>query len=327
MKRILCTVIMSVVATLCLSLVTHDKSSFAQVAAEKSATTTTAKSVAAIQQPKQNAAALPAVPKVNKLIAEPSAATIPGTAKKKFSIEGAIYVNPKEAEPFQPIVAGCQCVIPKDADTEIKLSWVLDEHCKGIQSADGREMYLWSPPGEHEISVLVESKLFETTIVLVHDPKYPGDITKIIEKKLRILVDMSRETYTAHFAVIEPVPPVPPVPLVPPPTPELQSAVIGIQSVMAAADKSKAAIFANAWSDFAIALKAGTPLKTNSEYRNAITQFLNAAIAKANLTGAFPGFSAQLEAALTKIFTNVDGKLDNAKAIDFANAIVWACKR
>lgn len=250
-----------------------------------------------------------------------AADTQPEKPESKFKIQGALVVDPPESQPYQPIIAGCNCIVPNAPDCDVKITWVLDERCKGIASKDNTQMYLWSPPGDHEISVTVEAKIYDSFVAIVKDP---ADPTKTIEKTVRYLTDISHDTYTATFSVIVPTPPIPPLP---PPSVDLQTAVAGVQQVMGSVTKDKANQMASIWSDFLIALKSGAPPKTNSELRNAMSQYLRAALAKAGLLGQFPGFDAQLNVAHNKVFSDADVAIDAAKTQEFIAALVWACKR
>lgn len=118
--------------------------------------------------------------------------------------------------------------------------------------------------------------------------------------------------------------PVPVGPVVPTPSAALQAAVLPIKTVMAAADKTKATTFAQAWAD--LAGEMGTmEVATLSEFKQTVTSYTNAVGRRAGLVGAFPGFSAALEQAFIASFSAQDGNIDAMKAVDFVNAVAWAC--
>ncbi len=123
---------------------------------------------------------------------------------------------------------------------------------------------------------------------------------------------------------VTPVTPVTPAPVVPVPSAQLQAAVAPIKALMATVDKAKATTFATAWSDLAGEL-GGTELSTLSDFKQLVTQYTNAVGRRAGLVGAFPGFSAALEQAFIASFSDQDGNVNAMKAVDFVNAVAWAC--
>lgn len=129
---------------------------------------------------------------------------------------------------------------------------------------------------------------------------------------------------------VEPVTPVTPVtpvsPSIPTPSPELQAAVAPVKQLMATADPVKANRFASAWSDFAVAVRVMPP-NTLAEFESVLATFLNAVGVKADLVGAFPGFSTAATTAIRAYLGKQDGKLDLEKAVAFVQAVAWACSR
>jgi hypothetical protein len=124
---------------------------------------------------------------------------------------------PDRVDPYDPIVAGCQCILPENGEAQFR--WKLDEHCKGITSADGKQMYIWSPPGTHEISCFVTTELYQYIDVWVPDPNAPDDVTKAKRQKIKILLSFDTQEYSKTFTVgpaPPPTPPTPPTPPVPP---------------------------------------------------------------------------------------------------------------
>ncbi len=125
---------------------------------------------------------------------------------------------------------------------------------------------------------------------------------------------------------VNPVTPVGPVNPITPPDAALQAIVAPLRAVTAASDKVKAATLAVAWGDFKAALAAGPMPSTTGAFKVALGQFMNAASAKANLAGAFPGYSAALETAFNAQFGTADIALDATKAQAFVGALAWAAQ-
>lgn len=116
-----------------------------------------------------------------------------------------------------------------------------------------------------------------------------------------------------------------PVPVVPDPTPDMQAKVAPVKALLATADPAKKAILANVWADFAAALQASTPPSIGA-FKQAMQQFISAAVIRAGLTNAFPGYTAALDQSFVLTFGDQDGQLDSAKAVAWAQALSWACK-
>lgn len=237
---------------------------------------------------------------------------------------------PKEVEPFEPIIVNCQIAPSKDA--EVQISWRTSSDKVKFEELDhGSTLHIWAPPGDYSVEATVAVQTFREILVLVPDPDAPNDTTKAKTERVKVALSFSVNRYTAEFKVKGDVP-TPPGPQPPAPNPpgvpsaELQAIVGPIKSIMAGADATKASTWKGAWSDFLIVLPS-TPLKTTGELKTAITSFTNAAATKANLQGAFPGFSAALEKAFVARFGAEDATLDPAKASEFIAAVVWACQR
>lgn len=134
----------------------------------------------------------------------------------------------------------------------------------------------------------------------------------------------SRVTFTLVGGV---GPVTPDVPSVPTPTAELQARFAELKEIAAAPlDKSKKATMVAIWYDFSSALATAPVVpKTTGTFKQAVTHYSNAAGTATGLAGAFPGFSAALEKAFVATFGDEDAALDKAKAVEFSQAIAWAC--
>jgi len=145
--------------------------------------------------------------------------------------------------------------------------------------------------------------------------------------------DVPSDPATARVVIGRPAPPpAPPAPEppTPPPAPpvdvpsaELQQLVAPLRA-LTQLDRVKAAVWASAWSDFHLTLKTTQPPAKTSEFKSAITAFMNAAALKGGLQGAFPGYSAALERAFVGQFGDADASLDPSKATAFVAALAWA---
>ena len=133
----------------------------------------------------------------------------------------------------------------------------------------------------------------------------------------------SRVTFTLIGGVGPVTPDAPALPL---PSAELQLRLGEVKSIVAAADKAKQATMVAVWYDFAAAL-ATVPAapKTTGTFKAALTHYSNAAGTSTGLAGAFPGFTAALEKAFVATFGDEDIALDKAKALEFSQAVAWAC--
>jgi hypothetical protein len=123
-----------------------------------------------------------------------------------------------------------------------------------------------------------------------------------------------------------PTPPTPPVPGPDAPSAELQTLLAPVRTVMVASpDAAKRKVYAGMWLDFAAAFDANSTAMTTGQFKAAVQAFINAAATRANLQGAFPGFTAALDKSFTGRFGNQDGALDKAKALEFVKGLAWAC--
>jgi hypothetical protein len=239
---------------------------------------------------------------------------------------------PKEVEPYEPIIVAASITPAPNQETQI--AWRTSDKVKFETLNNGTTLHVWAPPGNHTVEATVATQTYREITVLIPDPNNPTDLTKAKTEKVKIALSFTINRYVGAFTVkgAVPVPPQPgpgpePTPA-PVPTAEMQALVAPVKAIMGRADAAKSAVWAGAWDDFHVAVKSSTnPPATLAAFKQAVQAFLNAAAAKANLAGAFPGFSAELEKAYVARFGAEDGKLDQAKGAEFIAAIAWACRR
>jgi hypothetical protein len=74
------------------------------------------------------------------------------------SVATAQIVMPDNIDPYRKIVAGCDCIVPKDGLVQIR--WRVDPQSESaIKPAVGEErvdkLHIWAPPGNHWVQALV----------------------------------------------------------------------------------------------------------------------------------------------------------------------------
>lgn len=153
-------------------------------------------------------------------------------------------------EPFEPIIVGCNCVVPDGA--EAQFHWTVDEDCQAIETTSN-QLYVWAPPGKHLVSLLVIKQFYEEINVFVPNPDHPEDPTKAILKKVKISNGFETEKYERTYSVGEPDPgpdPEPDPDPDPDPEPEPEPTPTGewAKIVAKAPDKSKIAEIAGNYS-------------------------------------------------------------------------------
>lgn len=157
---------------------------------------------------------------------------------------------PDRIEPYQPIVGGCNCIIP--ANGSAQFIWRTDDKSKSIASEpDGKKLFIWAPPGSHFCEVTVLTTIFKKVLTLVVDPADPNnkDKWKVVEQEVVDKFDWQR--YEKSFIVGEspgpgpgptPTPPGPgpgPGPTPPPPTDEFAAKAFAWIGAIPAASYSK----------------------------------------------------------------------------------------
>lgn len=116
---------------------------------------------------------------------------------------------PDEVQPFEPIIAGCNCIIPKDG--QVTFLWRVDNKSRSVPVNDSKVLHIWAGPGEHWIDVVAIVQTFREVTILEPDPTDPADLTKAKPVKIRIptsFPDIQRydKTYRVLGAVPTPGP-------------------------------------------------------------------------------------------------------------------------
>lgn len=133
------------------------------------------------------------------------------------SARGQINV-PDVVAPNDPIVAGCDCIIPKNGTQQI--IWTTDVTSKYLVVEGGKKLHVWAGSGEHFIDAVVVTSTYTEMVVFVPDPKAPDDITKAKPQKIKVTDAMTVDRYTKKYRVDgTPTPPPGPGPNPPGPTP------------------------------------------------------------------------------------------------------------
>ena len=83
---------------------------------------------------------------------------------------------PDRVDPYQPIVAGCNCIIP--AGGKAQFMWSADKASKYITSDDGFKLYIWAPPGRHSVDVVVLIQTMRKVWIIIPDPADPQNKDK-----------------------------------------------------------------------------------------------------------------------------------------------------
>ncbi len=102
-------------------------------------------------------------------------------------------------EPHVPIVAGCNCIVPDNGT--VQFMWQVDVGSKAIASEDNKKLYIWAPPGTHNVEAVVAITVFNEMLVWVPDPKDPSDINKAKVKTVKTLVSFDVQRYTKSYTV------------------------------------------------------------------------------------------------------------------------------
>lgn len=121
--------------------------------------------------------------------------------------------------------------------------------------------------------------------------------------------------------------PTPPKPAPPAPSVELQQLVAPIKAILLKGDATKVATWREAWEDYQTMLKAGGMPNTVATYKSGMQLFLRSVAFSEGLENSFPGFSSAMDVAFATRFGTEDAPLDTAKALEFVQAVIWACSR
>lgn len=126
---------------------------------------------------------------------------------------------PDKVAPYDPIVAGCNCIVPQGGKPTFMWSW--DKASKVIQSDDTFKLYIWAPPGAHSVDAVVLVQIFKDVQIVVPDPNNPSDTSKWTLKTIQVIDSVDFQHYSKEYIVGDsPTPvPVPPGPTPPGPTP------------------------------------------------------------------------------------------------------------
>lgn len=132
------------------------------------------------------------------------------------SVQAQITI-PDVIPPHEPIVAGCNCTVPKGAT--VLFMWRTDAASRSILSEKGDQIYVWAPPGEHFVEAIVIVQTFKTLKVLVPDPDDPNKPPKTETLKIQDTIDVQRYDKTYRVSGTVPPGPNPPGPNPPGPNP------------------------------------------------------------------------------------------------------------
>lgn len=125
---------------------------------------------------------------------------------------------PDEIAPHEPIIAGCNCILPQGGIAEF--IWRTDQLSKSAPVENGTKLHVWAGPGSHYIETIVIA--YREMMVFVPDPQFPNDPAKAKPEKIRVYINMQRfdKTYKVTGTPTPPPPgPDPPPPPPPPPGP------------------------------------------------------------------------------------------------------------
>jgi len=127
---------------------------------------------------------------------------------------------PDKVEPYQPIIGGCNCIIPTNGKAQFM--WRTDDKSKSVTSEpDGTKIYIWAPPGSHYCEVTVLTTISKKVLTLIVDPKDPNNKDKWKVEEVEVVDKFDIQRYEKNYMVgVSPVPgPDPPVPPGPGPGP------------------------------------------------------------------------------------------------------------
>lgn len=121
---------------------------------------------------------------------------------------------PSEVEPYEPIRAGCDCIVPDGA--KVVFLWRTDDTSQhevvDSEKGKGTRLHIWAPPGQHWIEATVIVQQFEEITVLVPDPMDPKNPEKATLKTIQVAKQFSADQYSAKYTVKGAVPTPTPIP-------------------------------------------------------------------------------------------------------------------
>lgn len=115
---------------------------------------------------------------------------------------------PEEVNPFEPITAGCQCIVPEGA--EVKYTWSISgDGASLIPVNGGANVHIWAEPGQYKLmSTVVWMKFNVVTVTIDGAPQ-----------ELKVMEAWDLQQFETKFKVVTPGPspgpdpgPNPPVP-------------------------------------------------------------------------------------------------------------------
>lgn len=104
-----------------------------------------------------------------------------------------------EYQPYEPIVVGCECVVPDGA--EVRYMWRISPAAHLEQGATESVAHIWAPPGAHWVDTTVVAQVYRTITVLIPDPDNPKDIEKAKLQQVKILESFDVQRYERRFRV------------------------------------------------------------------------------------------------------------------------------
>lgn len=140
-----------------------------------------------------------------KIIIAAALCLLSGTASAQITI-------PDEVKLGKPVVAGCDCIVPENAETRV--SWSLESLGAGsgeyvIDSGSDFTVYVWGEPGEYRLS---------NSVVWVQAEEIEVQLADGTSRKIRSLIDWGTSNYERTFKITGSVPNPDPAP-VPNPNP------------------------------------------------------------------------------------------------------------
>jgi hypothetical protein len=110
---------------------------------------------------------------------------------------------PDVVAPYEPIVIGCNCIVPENG--EASFIWSVDSKSKfrGVPEEAPVRIHVWAPPGAHSAEAVVIVKTFQEFTILIADP---ADSSKTITKKVKLPVNFDIQRYSKSYVVGTPGP-------------------------------------------------------------------------------------------------------------------------
>lgn len=101
---------------------------------------------------------------------------------------------PDVVAPYEPIICGCNCIIPENG--QASFLWTVDSKSKyrGVPEEAPTKIHVWAPPGQHSVEAIVIVKLFETYTIVVN--KETGET-----REIRVPVNFDIQRYSKNYTV------------------------------------------------------------------------------------------------------------------------------